>query len=182
MCSELASFWCLTGQTVTRLPSRQEERCLHVPAFLCDQKKGPVPRVKGRLFGQKTIKMLLTSGCVETVPAPGWHFSRRRVWVFLYLGQDFCAKTHLMNKHLGLPSKPVSFHSRFLQRWKDYFCDSVFVTCLFFLCLLFPSFCSAVMLPLAAGAHSPAAPAGDFHAQNGSPSTQGSYSFLLRVS
>lgn len=102
------------------------------------------------------MKTLLTSGYVEAVPAPGWHFFHGRVWMFLYLGQDFCAKTPLMNKPVGLPSKPVSFHCHFLQTGKQYFCDSLFVICLFFLCLLLlPSFHSSAMQPLAAGSHMP---------------------------
>lgn len=144
MCSELASFWFLTRQTVTRLSSSQEERWLHVSAFLCGQRKGPVSRARGRPFAQETVKALLTSGYVEAV------------WVFLYLGQDFCAKTHLMNKPPSLPSKPVSFHSHFLQTGKHYFCDSLFVISLFSLCLLLlPSFQRGVMWPLAAGTHMP---------------------------
>jgi len=61
-----------------------------------------------------------SEGCVEAASAPGWCFFHRRGWVFLYLGQDFCAKICLMNKP-GLPSKPVSFHNHFLQTGKQYF-------------------------------------------------------------
>lgn len=104
------------------------------------------PRAKRRSFAQETMKTFLTSGYVEAVPAPGWHFFHGKVWVFLYLGQDFCAKTHLMNKPPSLPSKPVSFHSHFFQTGKHYFSDSLFVICLFCLCLLlFPPFQRGVM-------------------------------------
>lgn len=174
ICSELSSFWFLKGQTVTRLPSGQEERWLHVSSFLWGQRKGkgPVLRVKGRPFAQETMRTLLINSYVEAVPAPGWRFFHGRVWMFLYLGQDFCAKTHLMNKPLVLPSKPVSSHNRFLQTGKQYFCDSLFVICLFFLCLLLlPSFHGGAMWPLAAGSHMPGSAHRAFHVRNGSPST-----------
>lgn len=107
-----------------------------------ERRKKPRPRGRGENTCLGRQEGVLTSGgYVEAVPASGWRFFHGRGWVFLYLGQDFCAKICLMNKPPGLPSKPVSFHSHFLWTGKQYFCESPSVICLFFLCLsLLPSF------------------------------------------
>lgn len=83
---------------------------------------------------------MLTSSYMEAMIALGWNFFHRRGWVFLYLGQDVCAKICLMNKPQSLPPKPVAFHNHFLWTGKQCFCESSFVICLFFFFFCFVPF------------------------------------------
>lgn len=96
--------------------------------------------------------VLTGSGYLDVRPAQGCHFFQVRCGLFLYLGQDFYAKICRMNKPLGLPSKPVSYHSHFLQTRKQHFCKSSFVRCLCFSASFsYLLFCRTATWPCAAG-------------------------------
>lgn len=122
---------------------------LYVPAFLWGlrrKKLRPQGRGENVCLGRQE-GMLTSGGYVGSVPALGWCFLCGRGWVFLYLGQDFCAKLCLMSKPPGLPSKPVPLHDHFLWTGKQYVCESPFLMCLFFSLSPSPSFFFAGVQP-----------------------------------